>query len=148
MESDDVRARRGCEDSRSVEDVGVAGNLSERCEGTDVDEIGRDRRELRENLKANVISYTTNKAEQARGGQKETTVPMELDHVIGGEMYGEDWEDVDDVRRDQRCYNCGMAGHIARDCRSKKQWQRERERRSQGLYERQMQDGERSRKKV
>ena len=48
MERDDVRARRSCEDSRSVEDVGVAGNLSERCEGTDVDEIGRNRRELRE----------------------------------------------------------------------------------------------------
>ena len=66
-----------------------------------------------------MVSYTTNKVEQARGGQKETTVPMELDHVSGGEMYGEDWEDVDEVRRYQRCYNCGMAGHIARDCRTK-----------------------------
>ena len=44
--SDDVRARRGCEDSRYVEDVGVAGKISERCEGTDVDEIGGDRQEL------------------------------------------------------------------------------------------------------
>ena len=35
-------------DSRSLEGVGVAGNLSERCEGTDVDEIGRSRREMRE----------------------------------------------------------------------------------------------------
>ena len=43
--SDDVRARRGCEDSRSVEDVGVAGNLSERCEEQTLmrlDEIGEN----------------------------------------------------------------------------------------------------------
>ena len=34
-----------------------------------LDEIG----ENYENLKAKVISYTTNKAEQARGGQRETS---------------------------------------------------------------------------
>ena len=39
-----------------------------------------------ENLKAQVISYTTNKAEQTRG-QKETAVPMDLDYVSGSEMY-------------------------------------------------------------
>ena len=70
-----------------------------------------------ENLKAKVISYTTNKAEQARGGQRETVVPMELDHVSGGELYDEDWEDVDEVRGDKRCYYCGMMGRLARDCR-------------------------------
>ena len=43
VESDDVRAWRRREDSRFVEDVGVVGNLSKRCEGTNVDEIGRDR---------------------------------------------------------------------------------------------------------
>ena len=48
MESDDVRAWRRREDSGSVEDVGVAGNLSKRCEGTDADEVVQERRELRE----------------------------------------------------------------------------------------------------
>ena len=70
------------------------------------------------NLKAKEISYTTNKAEQARG-QKETAVPMELDYVSGSEMYDEEWDDVDEVRRDSRCYNCGMMGHSARDCRTR-----------------------------
>ena len=43
-----------------------------------LDEVG----ENYENLKVKVISYTSNKAEQARG-QKETAVPMELDYVSG-----------------------------------------------------------------
>ena len=55
-----------------------------------LDEIG----ENYENLKAKVISYTTNKAEQARGGQRETTVPMDLDHVSGGELYDKEWEET------------------------------------------------------
>ena len=63
-----------------------------------LDETG----ENQENLKAKVISYTTNKAEQARGGQRDKTVAMELDHVSGGE--------VDEVRGDKRCYTCGMMG--------------------------------------
>ena len=50
-----------------------------------LDEIG----ENYANLKAKVISYTTNKAEQARGGQRETVIPMELDHVSGAELYDE-----------------------------------------------------------
>ena len=76
-----------------------------------LDEIG----ENYENLKARVISYTTNKAEQAaRGGQREATVLMELDHVNGGELYDEDWGNVDEVQREKMCYN-----HIARDCRTK-----------------------------
>ena len=69
-----------------------------------LDEVG----ENYENLKVKVISYTSNKAEQSRG-QKETAVPMELDYVSGSEMYEEEqWDDVDEVRRDRRCYHCGM----------------------------------------
>ena len=77
-----------------------------------LDEIG----ENCENLKAKVVSYTTNKAEQARGGQKETAVPMELDNVSGSELYDDVWDDVDEVRGDERCHNCGMMGHFAKDC--------------------------------
>ena len=39
---------------------------------------------------------------QARGGQKETTVPMELDYVSGSELCDEDWDDVDELRRESR----------------------------------------------
>ena len=38
-----------------------------------------------ENLKAKVVACTTNKTEQARGGQKEMSVPMEVGHVSGSE---------------------------------------------------------------
>ena len=55
---------------------------------------------------------TTN--EQARGGQKEIHVPMEVD-VSGSEPEEEDWGDVDEVRRGVICYKCGMTGHFAKD---------------------------------
>ena len=48
-----------------------------------------------ENVKAKVVSYTTNKTEQTRGEQKETQVHMEVDHVSGSEPEEEDWRDVD-----------------------------------------------------
>ena len=56
---------------------------------------------------------------RARGGQKETTVPMKLDYVSGNELYAQDWADVDEVRRERRCCNCGMMEDMARDCRMK-----------------------------
>ena len=55
--------------------------------------------ENHENFKAKVVSYTTNKSEQARRGHKEMYVPMEVDHVSGGEPEEDGWEDVDEVRR-------------------------------------------------
>ena len=62
-----------------------------------LDDIG----ENYENLKAKVVSYTTNKTKQARGGQQETQAPMEVDHVSGSEPEVEDWCDVDEVKRDR-----------------------------------------------
>ena len=56
-----------------------------------------------ENLRAKIVSYTANTAEQARGRQKETTVPTELDHVSGGELYDEDWDEVVEVHRSTQC---------------------------------------------
>ena len=53
-----------------------------------LDEIGEN---CHENLKAKVVSYTTNKTKQARGGQQETKAPMEVDHVSGSEPEVEDW---------------------------------------------------------
>ena len=107
-----------------------------------LDEVG----ENYENLKVKVISYTSNKAEQSRG-QKETAVPMELDYVSGSEMYDEEeWDDVDEVKRDRRCHNCGMMGHFARDCRTKGKGKRVRKGRRQGIWQRQGQDDERNRK--
>ena len=97
-----------------------------------LDEIG----ENYENFMAKVVYYTTNKAEQARGVQKETAVPMELDHVSGSELCDDDWDDVDEVRGDERCHNCGMMGHFERGCSMRGKRQRERERRRQGAGQR------------
>ena len=80
-----------------------------------LDEIG----ENFENLKATVVSYTTNKTEQARGGQNEMQVPMEVDHVSGSDPEEEDVQDVDEVRWGSTCHKCGMTGHFAKDCRKK-----------------------------
>ena len=54
-----------------------------------------------EDLKAKVVSYTTNKAEQARGGQKETYVLMGVDHVSSNEYdekSGETWTRYEEAR--------------------------------------------------
>ena len=48
-------------------------------------------------------------------------MPMELDYASGSEMYDEEeWDDVDEVRRDRRCHNCGMMGHFARGLQDEK----------------------------
>ena len=57
-----------------------------------------------ENIKAKVVSCATNKTEQARRGQKEMYVPMEVDRASGNEAEEDDWEDVDEVRRGSTCY--------------------------------------------
>ena len=68
-----------------------------------LDEIG----ENYENLKAKAVSYMTNKSEQARGGQKEMHLSVEVGYVSGSEPEEEDWADVNDVRRGSTCYICG-----------------------------------------
>ena len=66
-----------------------------------LDEIG----ENIENFKPKVVSYTTNKTNPTRGGPKEMHVPMEVDHVSGSEPQVEDWEDVEEARRESMCYS-------------------------------------------
>ena len=80
-----------------------------------LDEIG----ENCETLEAKVISYSSNKAEQSRVGQADTSGPMDADSVSGSEKDDEDWEVVDEIQRRMRSYSCGLMGHIARDCRGK-----------------------------
>ena len=140
VESDDVRARRDAK----IPDLWRMAALLEVCP-QDVkeqmlmrlDEID----ENYENVMARVISYTTNKAEQARGCQREATVPMELEYVIGSELYDEDWDHVDEVRRERRCYKT-----LRERLQNERQGQRERERRRQRACQRQRQSGRRSRK--
>ena len=69
-----------------------------------------------ENLKAKVVSHTTNKTRQMR-------VPMAVDHVSGSVSEDQDWEDSDEVRTGSMCCTCGMMGHFARDCRRERQGQ-------------------------
>ena len=46
-------------------------------------------------------------------------VPMEVYHVSGSEPEDEYLENLDEVRRESMCYNCGMIGLFARNGRSK-----------------------------
>ena len=68
-----------------------------------LDEIGENYEELQDESGTRL----------SRREEKETAVPMELDHVSGSELYD---DDVDEVRGDERCHNCGMMRHFARDC--------------------------------
>ena len=88
-----------------MEKVGSVGNLSEGCERADDDEATRSAT-IYEKLTAKVVSYSTNRTEQTRGGQKEMYVPQEVYHVSGGEQEEKDWEDVDELRQGSVCYNC------------------------------------------
>ena len=78
-----------------------------------LDEIG----ENKENLLTKAISYSTNKVEQFHVGKAYTSGLMDVDNVSSGAKDDEYWEDVSDIPRNMRCYNCGLMGHIARDCR-------------------------------
>ena len=73
--------------TRKMKNVGYVGSLSEGREGSDDDEARRDRREL-EDFKVHVVSFTTNKTEQTRGGQKD--MPMDVVHASGSEPKQED----------------------------------------------------------
>ena len=68
-------------------------------------------------FKATVISHSTNTFEQSRGGSTETSGLMNVSKVDrNGEQ--EEYEGVvDEVRRNQTCFNCGTRGYVARDCR-------------------------------
>ena len=70
-----------------------------------LDEIG----ESNENLKAKVVSHTTNKTEHTGEGQKR----YEVEDVSGSEP------EEDAFRRGSTCYNCVMMGFFPRNCRSK-----------------------------
>ena len=74
-----------------------------------------------ESLKTKVTSYSSNKAEQSREGPADSSGPLDVDSVSGTERDDEDWQDVDAIQRSVRCYNCGLMGHIARDCRGRDQ---------------------------
>ena len=67
-----------------------------------LDEIGDNY----ENVMPKVVPYTTNKTEQARGGQEEMYVPMEVDRASGNEAE-DDCENVDNVRRRSTCFQAG-----------------------------------------
>ena len=65
VEEIDDGARRRREDSNSLENVGVAGNVAQRCErsaAVSPDEIGKNY----EKLKTTVITRSSDKAEQSR----------------------------------------------------------------------------------
>ena len=101
MEENDDGAPSRREDSRSVENVGVAVQKDVKNPVLmRLDEIG----ENYENLKTKVISYLSNKAEQSRVGRANTSSPMDVDNVSGCEKNVEDWKDVDEIRRSMRCH--------------------------------------------
>ena len=67
-----------------------------------LDEVG----ENYENLKVKVISYTSNKGRTVAESEGKQLCRWSSDYVSGSEMYDEEeWDDVDEVRRDRRCHN-------------------------------------------
>ena len=90
-----------------VANVISVGNLLARREGADDAEAGRDRRELRE--------------PQGEGGvihdQQDRAITRRTERYVCSDGRRPCWENVDEVRRGSMCYNYGMMGHVARDCR-------------------------------
>ena len=127
MECHDVQARKRCTDPRLAETVGSVCPKDEE-EQMRLHEIG----ENYENLKAKVVSYTTNETEQTRR-QKQMYAPMEVDNVSGSEP---EEEDVDEVRRGSVCYYCGGDGTLRKRLWKEGQGQRERRRRREGIRQR------------
>ena len=78
-----------CEDPRSMDSVGVVGDLPTGCEQTDVVEVGRSRRELREPQGEGDIVHVEQGRTVAEVKRKQQ-YRGELDYVSGSEMYEEE----------------------------------------------------------
>ena len=70
-----------------MDDVHPLGIVSEGREGADDGETLDNIGENCENLKAKVVSYTTDKTEQAQGGDKKMHVPMAANWKKIGKMW-------------------------------------------------------------
>ena len=124
VEEIDDGARRKREDSNSLENVGVAGNVAQRCErsaAVSLDEIGKNY----EKLKTTVITRSSDKAEQSRRPtlQDSWMGPMDVENVSGSEKDDEDSGDVDEIRRSMSS-SCGDCQGPSR--KGRRQAQRDR----------------------
>ena len=68
-------------------------------------------------VQGKTISCSANKMESLRGGHTDASGPLDVINVDGNGGHEENAEDVDEVRRNQKYFDCGVLGHFARDCR-------------------------------